>query len=1338
MILFPFLGINQVIQFDIEPEQVEVGELITINNHSDALEDGHFVFLFQYCSFILSSSQEPDIVCKVETTDHNAVIEGFFWQAGDLTVTLLAIDGQGDTLESQYVIQVEVSAFFTTTPIDSCPDTSGFNCNNLVCNGSFEWNSSTVYFLDQLNFAAPWRNLFGSCDLFSENTTGFYGPWADIPDNIFGHQWAHTGNAYMGLGVFLSSNTCEIATSQLKSPLKQGQRYGVEYFTSKAEIYPYSCNGAQVFFSVDEIQASSYQDLLTQLNPNYLLDALGNTIITDTVNWVRFYDVFIPPANDLEWISIGQTRLGVDILLSYDPSIGDAPSAYYYYDDISVVPLPPLVSLVQDTFYINACDTVEFRVIGEGAGSYLWSNASTQESIKVSPAVNTVYSVTVYDPELCHDTVLYGYVFIIDLNWKTVARITGQSTDCGGRLQTYSLENGMPGYRYEWNISSNHGIFTANATQSLILYDPDPVEIHWNNLPDVPGFALITLAQYNQCEELLGIDSFKVFECCFPDVGYVLKDTTITDTVFTSIAGPYIIYGTLIIDAVNNVTFDLNPNGRIYMGPEAKIVIKNPNTELILDSCVFLSGCQYMWDGIYLPDSTMRLKANNSIFSDAINTIVADSGAMLEIRDCVFKDNYKSIVIRNFAKSGSPAMLPNSPFWPMEIYGTEFYQSGFPGQTLQYPPYNGVHAKTAIMIQDADTIVVGKPGEDPNYFHHLSQAIIVKNGNGEIINNEFVDIGIESETYPPEGAVDIMRTGSAPLIGIETRVGNGTTAGKNSFERCWHPITTYQNPVIIHRNEFLDCDYGIHCLDLRNQTRIVSNSFTQGSSSSLRGETAITLQNVTTSPKLLNILVDTNYIQGYQKGIWTTNVDKQILGTVRYSYNDIYFNVLGYPVSGIKIDNGAGSLVSENMIRSITRPSSSFTHGSHNGIWVNQTGAALVTHNYMLRMGHGIYTTGQDLLTYFVCNTFDTCYHGFFFGPNSSLSHQGQSGVWNTANNWLGDYSDNNCSYWRRMMQDDGNIQNPVVNWYYPYNYSQYDPGFQHCGSTPQHLLVGFIDPILNNGASADCQVLEPVPDPYETSSSEEREMYFGSIAREENVYGSLQSSYREAENSLFYTIATARPDMLSMNDSSDFSFQQYFNNLTTSNTGLRHDVFSLIEDGDYAQAYILNNSIMDTSTWDKTSKKVNRIYLDSWCQEQFNFASQDRDSLWSIAHASPYEQGNAVFSARVLLGLDPDKVPLAYSLQVFPQEPKKEPLVFYPNPSKGILYFKLDQERIENETTGEIVLLDLLGRTTYKQRIMLLPGENSISLPKASPGVYLIRLTSVCGLNETSRIIIK
>jgi hypothetical protein len=78
------------------------------------------------------------------------VIEGFFWQSGTYTITLYGINKEGDTLESPYFVQVEVSAFFTTTPIDSCPDTSGFNCDNLVCNGSFEWNSSTVYFLDQL------------------------------------------------------------------------------------------------------------------------------------------------------------------------------------------------------------------------------------------------------------------------------------------------------------------------------------------------------------------------------------------------------------------------------------------------------------------------------------------------------------------------------------------------------------------------------------------------------------------------------------------------------------------------------------------------------------------------------------------------------------------------------------------------------------------------------------------------------------------------------------------------------------------------------------------------------------------------------------------------------------------------------------------------------------------------------------------------------------------------------------------------------------------------------------------------------------------------------------
>jgi len=250
--------------------------------------------------------------------------------------------------------------------------------------------------------------------------------------------------------------------------------------------------------------------------------------------------------------------------------------------------------------------------------------------------------------------------------------------------------------------------------------------------------------------------------------------------------------------------------------------------------------------------------------------------------------------------------------------------------------------------------------------------------------------------------------------------------------------------------------------------------------------------------------------------------------------------------------------------------------------------------------------------------------------------------------------------------------------------------------------------------------------------------LFFGSITREENVYGSLQSSYREAENSLFYTIATARPDMLNMNDSSDFSFQQYFNNLTTSNTGIRHDVFSLIEDGDYAQAYILNNSILDTSTWDKTSKEVNRIYLDSWCQGQFNFATQDRDSLWSIAHASPYEKGNAVFSARVLLGLDPDKVPLPHS-QSFDFEPQIErSIVFYPNPAKEYICFRIEEGQSGNDVMAEVQLLDIVGRPIYQTKVLLMEGENCVSAPHGISGVYIIRLTSTSGLNESGKLIIR
>jgi hypothetical protein len=1335
----------QHIEFEVEIQEPEQGQVINISNQSEELPEGaYFVFIFQDCAFAYDGA----ITCQLQTQDQQWSFEGFFWKAGSFTIQLIGISQEGDTFEMQAVKEINVMPLTNIPPSDSCYDTAAFSCtyNNLVCNGSFEWLFDSISSPSLLHFAMPWQDLLADCDIFSvHHTSSFLGNMAGVPSNFHGHQYPYYGDSYMGLAGSNNSNGFyfEVATAKLKKKLLKDQRYAIEYYTSKSDIWPYSCNGAQVFFSKTKLVQnpySSWDDLRNLINSNWVSDALGNTIITDTVNWVKYYDVFIPDDDDLEWIGLGQIKDPQDILTSFDPSIPDPSSGnesyYYYYDNVSVRPLPPLVTMLQDTLEQVPCDSVELSVIGQGAGSYLWSTGATTSSIKVLVWNDSTFTVTVTDPEDCHDTILTAFVHYYEPE-IVLPEIIGHNNDCDS-LANYALSSGHGSNTYYWSISGNSGYFTENFSTALTKTGPVPVEIRWTNVPLRPSFATITVAIYNPCQEYLGSVTFKVYQCCeLSGMHTTWNNVTLSDAIING--SNILINGTLTIDAQCLVHFDnTTGGGHLFMGPMAKIEVLSPNTELRIDNWTIVAGCEYMWDGIYLDDSSQWFRASSSIIKDALNAVVSDSGAMLQITGSVFEDNFNSILIRDFHLSDRPSIKANGMHWPAEIYGNEFLQFGYPTQPLPYHPKNTTFTQSAIELHNADSVIIGKLNQDTNLFHHMRQAILVHNSNAEIINNVFHDIAMLEETYPPAGAVAVYSLDSVKIPAAYTRIGNGGIDGLNAFTDCALAISSYQNPLTIHKNSFMNCLDGIHCLELKNQTFIKANVMEQSSLTSLSGNTGITLANVVSSPKALDLQVDSNQIQGYKKGIWGTNVDKPIPGNIQIRDNSIDFNVLAMRISGIKLDNCDGMLVKENLISCVTRPASGTSAANHHGIWVNQTGAALVTHNHLLRMGNGIYTTGPDMLTFFICNTLDSCFHGFFFGINTSLSHQGQYDVFNTANNWLGDYSDNNCIHWRRMMQDNYNIQNPVVNWYYPYNNSQYDPGFQHCGPVPSHELDGYVNPILNNGASADCQVVAPIPDLYETSTTTDRETYFGSIARGENSYGSLQSSYREAENTFFYHLATSRPELLSMNDTSDYGFQQYYSNLSSSNTGTRYQVSAFISDGDFAQAATLNSSLSDTSLWDKTAKKLNEIFLASWCQEQFGFYQEERDSLMSIAYASPYEKGDAVFSARVLLGIDPDNVPLPHSLPAPSIKDKSNALVFYPNPNFGILHFILTADNITDFSAGEICLMDLTGSVVFRKMLTLGAGEHSIGLPRLTPGLYLVKLTSESGLDETARIILK
>jgi hypothetical protein len=126
--------------------------------------------------------------------------------------------------------------------------------------------------------------------------------------------------------------------------------------------------------------------------------------------------------------------------------------------------------------------------------------------------------------------------------------------------------------------------------------------------------------------------------------------------------------------------------------------------------------------------------------------------------------------------------------------------------------------------------------------------------------------------------------------------------------------------------------------------------------------------------------------------------------------------------------------------------------------------------------------------------------------------------------------------------------------------------------------------------------------------------------------------------------------------------------------------------------------------------------------------------ALENIALLTPWVGGQAVYSARILLGIDPDNHGIAYRLQkdsIINYE--KNSFIIFPNPTKTYCDIKFD-----NNPNGNIAICitDLSGK-----QIMKVEKEASkevrLNISQLKSGVYFVKITDKYGFNEINKIII-
>ncbi len=202
---------------------------------------------------------------------------------------------------------------------------------NLVPNPSFEDTLGCPYFIPDLEGKCKfWHSYRFTPDFFdacASSGTGY--------NNIYGYQQPRTGYAYTGIAMYWNTfpYSKEQIGVQLISPMVIGVKYFVTFYVSLAY------NAIQENIAVSKIGARfttyTYHDSTGQIPFNNDAQVYTNSIITDSINWVKISGSFIADSA-YQYLSIGAffDNAHTDtIQLPYQivPQI-----SYYYLDDVCV------------------------------------------------------------------------------------------------------------------------------------------------------------------------------------------------------------------------------------------------------------------------------------------------------------------------------------------------------------------------------------------------------------------------------------------------------------------------------------------------------------------------------------------------------------------------------------------------------------------------------------------------------------------------------------------------------------------------------------------------------------------------------------------------------------------------------------------------------------------------------------------------------------------------------------------------------------------------------------------------------------------------------------------
>lgn len=369
----------------------------------------------------------------------------------------------------------------------SCPSVlyDSTNTCQMVCNGEFNYHYTTPVNPNLLIYACPWRR---PTDPYYTTTPDYFctdnssTSAAHVPNNFQGWQKSYTNStatSYEGYAGILtywggdSNNPAdpdyrEYLQAPLNATLLNNRQYIVSFRISKADKCKWASKNIGAWLTASP-PTQAYGNYLNVPSPQVQLTSFMN----DTANWVLVCDTFLSNGTE-QWITIGQFTSDAGSVISGSYSGSGINGAYYYIDDVKVMPYDHVIATVSPSTICNG-DTV--KLIGQTNinNAYYWSWFSNptagagllnnhNDTVRAIPTDTVVYKTVIHLPN-------YNGCTISDtasLHWKPGPINCSAGTDvtvCLGGSVTLTGTLGTYGNYGTWT-TSNNTVLCTNCTST--------------------------------------------------------------------------------------------------------------------------------------------------------------------------------------------------------------------------------------------------------------------------------------------------------------------------------------------------------------------------------------------------------------------------------------------------------------------------------------------------------------------------------------------------------------------------------------------------------------------------------------------------------------------------------------------------------------------------------------------------------------------------------------------------------------------------------------------------------------------------------------------------------